>query len=33
MGVYGYAVQIYADFSGYTDIAIGSRSARASGSP
>lgn len=23
MGVYGYAVQIYADFSGYTDIAIG----------
>jgi D-alanyl-lipoteichoic acid acyltransferase DltB (MBOAT superfamily) len=22
-GVYGYAVQIYADFSGYTDIAIG----------
>ena len=23
VGVYGYAVQIYADFSGYTDIAIG----------
>ena len=23
LGVYGYAVQIYADFSGYTDIAIG----------
>jgi D-alanyl-lipoteichoic acid acyltransferase DltB (MBOAT superfamily) len=23
IGVYGYAVQIYADFSGYTDIAIG----------
>lgn len=23
MGIYGYAVQIYADFSGYTDIAIG----------
>lgn len=23
-GVYGYAIQIYADFSGYTDIAIGS---------
>src|SRR6185437_16914963 len=23
-GVYGYAVQIYCDFSGYTDIAIGS---------
>ena len=22
-GVYGYAIQIYADFSGYTDIAIG----------
>ena len=22
-GVYGYAVQIYADFSGYTDMAIG----------
>jgi D-alanyl-lipoteichoic acid acyltransferase DltB (MBOAT superfamily) len=24
MGVYGYAIQIYFDFSGYTDIAIGS---------
>ena len=23
LGVYGYAIQIYADFSGYTDIAIG----------
>ena len=23
LGIYGYAVQIYADFSGYTDIAIG----------
>lgn len=23
MGVYGYAIQIYADFSGYTDMAIG----------
>ena len=23
MGIYGYAIQIYADFSGYTDIAIG----------
>ena len=24
IGVYGYAMQIYCDFSGYTDIAIGS---------
>ena len=23
IGVYAYAIQIYADFSGYTDIAIG----------
>ena len=23
LGIYGYAIQIYADFSGYTDIAIG----------
>ena len=27
VGVYAYAVQIYADFSGYTDIAIGTRAA------
>ena len=23
LGIYGYAIQIYADFSGYTDMAIG----------